>query len=57
MALLGVKFLQDLGKFFVNLLCSLFDAFVKVVNDGQKVDVFVSVSDLVEMTCSKSFID
>ena len=57
MSLLSVEFLKHEWQFFIDLLRSLFDVFVKVVYDGQEMDVYIFFLDLIEMGGSKSFVD
>ena len=41
----------------VDFLCSLFDAFIEVIDDGKEVDVFVVFFDLVEVSKAARFVD
>lgn len=56
MGLFGIKFFEKKWEFFIDFLCSLLNALIEVVNNGEEMDVFVVVFDLIEVSGTESFV-
>jgi hypothetical protein len=57
MSLFDVKFFHKQRKFLIDFFCSLLYALIEVINNGEKMNIFILIFNLIEMSCAKLLVN